>query len=142
MGIDVKSFQQWNSDRVKDMEHGNYENTIGGRCVECGDCCSNRLPMSQKEINQIKVYIKKHNIVEQKHGVCVLSLPTIDTICPFLNNAVKTHKCTIYPVRPQVCREYKCDCGKQFHPSKLVLDGKHHNVFVRETFFPQKIRRV
>ena len=119
------------------MKHGNYDNTIDGKCCECGDCCSNRLPLSQYEINQIKAYIKKNNIVEQKHILSVVALPTIDMTCPFLDNTRKTHKCTIYPVRPQVCREYLCNCGKRFVPSSSVLDGKHHNVFLRETFFSE-----
>ena len=136
MSMIQSTFAEWCENRSKDIEHGNYDQTINGKCSECGDCCSNRLPLSNQEIKVIKDYIKEHNIVEQKHGVCVLSRPTIDLTCPFLDNSVKTHKCTIYPVRPQVCKEYKCDCGKRFIPSKLVLDGKHHNVFVRETFFP------
>lgn len=131
----AQSFNEWNTNAKEDVEHGNYDNTINGVCSECGECCSNRLPMSQKEINQIKIYIKEHNIVEQKHGVFALAKASIDLTCPFLDDTKKIHKCTIYPVRPQVCKEYICSSGKRFVPSSLVLDGKHPNVYVRQTFF-------
>lgn len=137
MSILNESFNEWEKSSSEHVKHGNYDNTINGMCSECGDCCSNRLPMSQKEINQIKLYIKKNNIVEQKHGVFALSKTSLDLTCPFLDDTKKTHKCTIYPVRPQVCKEYICNCGKRFVPSSLVLDGKHHNILVRQTFFPK-----
>lgn len=130
----LSSFIEWNETAHEHVIHGNYDNTVNGKCCGCGDCCSNRLPLSQKEINQIKAYIKKHAITEQKHGCNVLVSKTIDMTCPFMDTT-KELKCTIYPVRPQVCREYICNKGKRFVPSKVVLDGKHHNVFVRETFF-------
>lgn len=31
---------------------------VDGKCSECGGCCSNLLPVTQKEINTIKVYCK------------------------------------------------------------------------------------
>ena len=133
----ISSFADWYENSQEHVQHGNYDCTINGKCSGCGDCCSNRLPLSQKEINQFKVYMKKHNIVEQKHGLLVLATESIDMTCPFMDTNSKDHKCTIYPVRPQICREYMCNKGKRFIPSKLVLDGKHHNVFVRETFSPK-----
>lgn len=137
MGQIRSSFADWYEEAHEHVLHGNYDNTINGKCSGCGDCCSNRLPLSQKEINQIKVYIKEHGIVEQKHGLFVLSTASIDMTCPFMDNTVKDHKCTIYPVRPQICREYMCNKGKTFMPSKEVLDGKHHNIYMRETFFKE-----
>ena len=94
-------------------EHGVYDCTINGKCSCCGDCCGNRLPMNQEEINTIQKYIKKHIIK-----------PTIRVL-----------KCKIYPLRPQICREFICNVGKRFVPSLAVLDGEHHNINVRETFF-------
>lgn len=134
----VSSFSDWYKESHEHVEHGNYDCTVNGKCSGCGDCCSNRLPLSQKEINQIKIYIKKHNIVEQKHGIFVLSRATIDMTCPFMDSTAKDHKCTIYPVRPQICREYMCNKGETFMPSSAVLDGNHHNIFMRETFFAKK----
>ena len=130
----LSSFGDWYELSHEQRMHGNYDCTVNGKCSGCGDCCSNRLPLSQKEINQIRKYIEKNNIVEQKHGLLVMATESIDMTCPFMDTNSKDHKCTIYPVRPQICREYTC-VNKRFIPSAAVLDGKHHNVFVRETFF-------
>ncbi len=100
------------------MEHGSLKDmaraysqvtdfTNNGVCSKCGNCCSRTLPMTQKEINQIKLYIKKHNIKRQVHMVNVLAGKQVDWVCPFLDNT-KANKCTIYEVRPSICREFNC----------------------------------
>lgn len=68
----------------KDMEHGVYDMTDNGKCTGCGNCCSNLLPMTDKEIEIIFQYIKKYNIKECKHGI-PLANPILDMTCPFLN---------------------------------------------------------
>lgn len=82
---------------IKDMEHGVYDFTKDGKCSQCGQCCANFLPMSEKELKRIKLYVKKHHIKPQKH-----ILPTadaaIDFTCPLRNDAEK--KCMCYEVRP------------------------------------------
>ena len=42
----------------KDMENGVYNFCKDGRCIGCGKCCSDLLPLSSKEIKEIKRYIK------------------------------------------------------------------------------------
>ena len=37
-----------------------------GKCSQCGECCSNFLPVSQKEIEIIQDYVLKNNIKPQK----------------------------------------------------------------------------
>ena len=44
---------------IKDMEHGVYDFTKDGKCSSCGSCCSNYLPLSSKELKEIKRYVKK-----------------------------------------------------------------------------------
>ena len=51
----------------EDMEHGIYDFTKDGKCSGCGQCCSVYLPLSPGKIKEIKRYIKKHHIKEQKH---------------------------------------------------------------------------
>ena len=34
--------------------------TENGKCSNCGQCCTDYIPISQKEINRIRKYIKKH----------------------------------------------------------------------------------
>lgn len=38
--------------------------TKNGECSRCGNCCGRLLPLSKKEMDAIKNYIKKHNIKE------------------------------------------------------------------------------
>jgi hypothetical protein len=47
---------------INDYHNGVYDFTDNGECVKCGNCCTNFLPMSDKEIKVIKRYIKKHKI--------------------------------------------------------------------------------
>lgn len=120
-------------DMIKDMEHGVYDKTDNGRCVGCGECCSNALPIKQKEVKVIRRYIKEHDIKEQK-AQAVYANPVYDMTCPFLRKDVSKDRCTIYPVRPQICRDFKCNKsrnGESFHGNMdgfMLLD-------VRETFF-------
>ena len=67
-----------------DFEHGVYNMTDNGKCTGCGNCCGNILPMTDKEIEAIRRYIKKHNIKECKHTI-PFAKPILDMACPFLN---------------------------------------------------------
>ena len=53
----------------KDFEHGVYNMTDNGKCTGCGNCCSNILPMTDKEIEVIRRYIKKNHIKERKQCI-------------------------------------------------------------------------
>ena len=75
---------------------------MSNTCKNCGKCCANILLVSHEEINTIKKYIKKHNILPiNKQSVLI---PYQD-ICPFLT---KDKKCSIYEVRPPICKRYQC----------------------------------
>lgn len=77
--------------------------THNGKCCNCGECCSNFLPLSRKEVKRIKSYIKKHHIKEQRHN----ALMGVDMTCPFRDETNK--KCLIYEVRPDICRAFNCN---------------------------------
>lgn len=66
-------------------------------CKKCGKCCSNYLPLQEKEIKEMK----KRAIKENKHLLDV----NWYNICPFLNYK---NECDIYDNRPLICREYSC----------------------------------
>lgn len=106
------------------------DNTVDGKCIGCGECCTNMLPLSQNEINRIKTYIKKHNIKEQRHNFML----GIDMTCPFRDDGNKV--CTIYPVRPDICRDFVCN-----HTIEDLQKSKdeHHRtkqpIFMRNVFF-------
>ena len=74
--------------------------STNGKCSKCGECCSNFLPVSQKEINTIQKYVVEHNIRPQKHMLVMQNTLT----CPYHNGK----KCLIYDVRPLICKEFYC----------------------------------
>lgn len=92
---------------IEDMQNGTYNHTDNGKCTGCGNCCSNLLPMTEKEIEVIRIYIKKHHIKEFKHGI-PLANPVLNMTCLFLNTDKKTEKCSIYEVKPFICTAFIC----------------------------------
>lgn len=118
----------------KDFEHGVYNMTENGKCAGCGNCCSNILPMTDKEIEVIRRYIKKNHIKERKHGI-PLANPILDMTCPFLNTDKKTEKCTIYSVRPAICRCFICSEPNGALKHKELWSGVRNPVNVREVFY-------
>lgn len=121
-----------------DMEHGVYDFTEDGKCSTCGACCANYLPLSSSEIKEIKRYIKKHHIKEQKHFAPTMN-PTLDFTCPFLDDSKEKDKCTIYSVRPKICSVFQCD-----QPPSKIKDNKEmfwrtrKPCDMRETFFGEE----
>lgn len=122
---------------IKDMEHGVYDMTDNGKCTGCGNCCSNILPMTDKEIEAIRKYIKKHHIKEFKHGI-PLANPAFDMTCPFLNTDKKTEKCMIYEVRPAICRCFICSEPNGALKHKELYEGIRKPIDVRREFFNEK----
>ena len=122
---------------IKDMEHGVYDFTKGGKCSQCGACCSDLLPISESEYYRIRRYIKKHNIKEQKHiaPAVLAEQPKLDLTCPFLNENKKTEKCAIYPVRPAICRFFICSNPREARNHPELYEEERVPVSMRETFF-------
>ena len=87
--------------QMTDMEVTDF--TVNGKCSDCGSCCSDFLPLSKSEVKRIKAYIKKHHIKEQRHNMQI----GYDITCPFRDDLNKG--CTIYEVRPEICRAFRCD---------------------------------
>lgn len=130
--ICVKNYE----DVLREMNAELYDNTINGKCCECGSCCSNLLPMSRIEIDRIKRYIRKNNIKEQKHIIPTVAA-VVDLTCPFLNIGKKKHKCTIYEVRPTICKCFVCNDPKgAVRHKELFVDMIPVNV--RACFFGRK----
>lgn len=121
----------------KDIEHGVYDKTDKGKCTQCGACCSNLLPMTDKEITVIRNYIKKHHIKECNHSI-PLAKPALDMTCPFLDTSNRTEKCTIYSVRPAICKCFLCSEPKGALKHKELLQEIRKPVNVREEFFSEK----
>ena len=99
-----------------DMKHGVYNFTKDGNCSCCGNCCTALLPVTKDELKVIKRYIKRHNIKPIVHNIEGVDF---DLTCPFRNEDERI--CNIYEIRPQICRDFKCD-----KPQKKIDDDKEH----------------
>ena len=120
-------------DMIFDDKRGPFDFTVNGECSNCGECCSNLLPISSFEIDKIKRYIKKHNIPEQ-HKFAPVTGPTLDLTCPFRSE--KERKCLIYEVRPEICRVFKCDQDREeVIRNKNVLNDRYFPVDMRNVFY-------
>lgn len=80
------------------------------------------LPITKEDIAVIKEYIKTNNIKPYYHGVKGAD-DIIDEICPFLNSA---KKCSIYEVRPLICRFFKCN--------RKRIPVRQQNFFAKQKF--------
>lgn len=97
---------------IDKMNSGVYDFTDNGKCTQCGACCSNYLPMTQKEIATIHRFVKKHDIKEFKH-LFPVSNDTFDMTCPFMDDSKLKEKCRIYSVRPEICKQFICSKEKK-----------------------------
>lgn len=94
------------------------DNSICGQCSKCGECCTNFLPVSQKEIDIIAEYVIKNNIKPQAQMLVMQNRLT----CPYYNG----HKCLIYEVRPLICKEFYCykkpdiEMARKFEKDKYI----------------------
>ena len=93
--------------------------TKGGKCSNCGSCCSNFLPLSENEKARINQYMKNNNIKEQVHRFPE-NERAVDFTCPFRSDSEK--KCLIYKIRPAICRSFICNkaapeilCNRDFY---------------------------
>ena len=120
----------------RDMDDNIYNFTKEGKCSGCGGCCSNLLPMSQKEVDAIHRYIRRHHIKECKHLLPVAT-PAFDMTCPFLDTGKSCEKCRIYPVRPEICKQFICDNEQRAKHNRALLGETRQIVAVRSEFYPQ-----
>ena len=70
-------------------------------CKRCGNCCSNFLPLSKKEIKDLKQIVKQRNL-KPISGIFGIGF---ENSCPFLNGNI----CVIYEDRPVICRIFTCE---------------------------------
>lgn len=98
---------------------------INGKCSGCGNCCGNILPLSKTEIEIIRNYIKEHNISVKRSKDLIT--------CPFRNTIMNL--CTIYSIRPDICRYYFCDHNQiSTQGNKRMLEEKRETIDMYQTF--------
>lgn len=119
--------------KFNDLPRDFQDFTVDGKCSNCGQCCSNILPVGKHEAERIRWYIKKHQIKEQirryptRERVC-------DLTCPFRSDSEK--KCLIYPVRPAICQDFQCDKPKKgIAADKTMYHEKYPAIDMRATFY-------
>ena len=125
------------NDVLEAEERGVMNFTVDGRCSGCGQCCSDFLPLSKEEINRIRRYIKAHDIKEKHNNVLMQGF---DMTCPFRDEVNRV--CTIYRIRPEICREFKCDYDPaRIDTTKKLFHQRNHFISMRETFFCDTLAR-
>lgn len=75
------------------------------KCLGCGKCCSNFLPLTEREYKKLKTIVKQKKLKPTLH----LSERYPESCCPFLD---LNNRCVIYEDRPSICSSFTCD---KFH---------------------------
>lgn len=118
----------------KGMKDNIYNFCKDGKCSQCGNCCSNLLQMSRKEVAAIHRYVRKNHIKECKHLLPTANR-TYDMTCPFLDTDKSCEKCRIYPVRPEICKQFICDNEQRAKHNRALLGQTRQIIDVRSEFF-------
>lgn len=128
--MEIGTFKQFIQEGLEDVIH---DFTNDGECSKCGNCCGRILPLSKKEIDIIRNYIKKHDIKEKKN-IFPYKNKLIDFTCPFRDNTLKI--CTIYKVRPKICKEFICNDEERAKVNRKNLLKENRKVIdMRKEFF-------
>lgn len=108
-------------------------NCIDGKCSNCGECCSDLLPLTDAEVSKLKRYAAAHNLKEHRQAPFFDQKAT-DLTCPFRNE--QTKRCDVYPVRPLICREFICTKSLQqaHHDRNLVHQSRRAHSLRYEVF--------
>ncbi len=90
------------------------------QCSRCGECCASTIPMTKKEVYKIRDYLNMHPDIRKKvYENKPIKNGNVYLKCCFLLD----DSCLIYPVRPLICKQFKCDqCEKTI---SLNRDNAH-----------------
>ena len=119
--------------------------TVDGRCSSCGQCCNRFLMVTNAEVKRLRRYVTVHKIAPADHLPAVATKPMFDLTCPFRDNDAR--RCTVYPVRPAVCRRYTCsarltDAQRAHRLRELGQRGRYRDVDIMTAVFgPSDDRR-
>lgn len=95
-------------------------NCVDGHCIGCGECCTDLLPTTRREIVRLRDYAKKHQLKEHRLPAGA-ALESVDLTCPFRNETTK--RCEVYPVRPPLHIPH---CTVRIDPRRA---GEQHRPF-------------
>jgi len=99
-------------------------NCIDGRCSNCGECCTDMLPLTVGELQRLKTYAAKHKLKEHRQAP-FWDWKATDLTCPFRNQ--QTKKCDAYEARPYICRTFICSKTKEdaHRDRDLIHESRH-----------------
>ena len=101
------------------------DNSCCGYCSKCGECCTNFLPVTQKEIEIIQEYVIANKIRPQMQMLVMQNRLT----CPYYDGK----KCLIYEVRPLICKEFYC-----YKKPSVEMANK----FEKDTYIPVDMWKI
>lgn len=102
--------------------------TVDGKCSQCGGCCSNRLPLTNQEVKELKELIKKKRLKPISHLPVVIATPAIDMMCPFMD---QNNQCVIYEQRPMICKVYCCNKSEFLLTMEVLRDPNANQLQIR-----------
>ena len=98
--------------------------TDAGKCTGCGQCCSDMLPLTNADVARIRLYIRRNDIRPISHVLAPFAGPSLDMVCPFMDeHAPDGRHCTIYPVRPAICRHFVCSALPGTEAERRMIQG-------------------
>lgn len=104
--------------------------TCNGECSRCGNCCGMFIPFTDAELEEIKKYVKKHNI--KPYDRMNKLTGQFSAHCCFYDENKK--ECRIYPVRPYVCRDFICSRKNwREYRDKYEMHGKYNSSLSKKT---------
>ena len=108
-------------------------NCIDGQCSNCGECCTETLPLTKGELLRLKQYAAKHKLKEHRQAP-FWDWHSVDLTCPFRNQ--QTKKCEAYQARPYICRTFICSKTKEdaHRDRDLVAESRQYYSLRWEVF--------
>lgn len=105
-------------------------NMVEDKCSRCGECCGLFIPFNDDDILRIRKYVQLHNI--KPFNRIDLKNNTFKAHCCFYDENKK--ECTIYAVRPYVCRDFRCD-RKDWKKYRDIYEKqcKYNSSFAKKT---------
>ena len=109
------------------------------QCKECGACCSNFLPLTKKELHELKSWAQEYQYKPEP------LTDYLEVSCPFLNPT--THRCVCYEHRPEVCRKYVCEAQEvpivfSKKPKKYRVVNLREELFGEETISLRDLQAI
>lgn len=98
-------------------------------CTNCNECCSMGVMLLPEEYKKLKKYLLNDNTGKTIYNDAVNRIKkyskggTIYWMCPFSNS---NKKCSIYNIRPSICRDFHCKKELSENYNRAKYEEKEH----------------